>query len=161
MSTRITAVEPDEGSQRVRIEGVYTVGPRLTQSTATALALLCRQLPGGTPIRVRIGDRRLPIDGVELERVSTDDGPAWALVLIPAEAIRSSSSEERREAKADGSALLSLPEARERLRVSKATLDRLISRGDIARVKIGARCFVDAAEITRFITESGRREGDE
>ncbi|MGV0675655.1 helix-turn-helix domain-containing protein [Mycolicibacterium fortuitum] len=161
MSTRITAVEPDGVSQRVRVEGVYTVGPRLTQSSVTALALLCRKLPGGTPVCVRLGDRRLPIGGVQLERVPTDDGPAWALVLIPAGAIRSSSGEERREAKADGPALLSLPEARERLRVSKATLDRLISRGDIARVKIGRRCFIDAAEINRFITESGRREGDE
>lgn len=50
-----------------------------------------------------------------------------------------------------GPLLLSLPEAREKLRVSKATLDRLMSQGRIARVKIGSRAFVAAAELERFI----------
>lgn len=50
-----------------------------------------------------------------------------------------------------GPLLLTLPEARERLRVSKATLDRLMARGRIARVRIGARVFVPAEEIDRVI----------
>lgn len=87
MSSRITAVEPDDGSQRVLIEGVVSVGPRLTQSVTTALGLLCRQLPGGTPVRVRIGDELLPIRGVGMEQVQTEDGPQWALVLAPAERV--------------------------------------------------------------------------
>lgn len=94
MSSRITDVEDGDGSQRVLIEGVVRVGPRLTQSITTALALLCRQLPGGTPVRVRIGDRRASIRGVAMEQVMTDDGPAWALVLIPAEPIRGTPWEE-------------------------------------------------------------------
>ncbi|MFV8137390.1 helix-turn-helix domain-containing protein [Mycolicibacterium senegalense] len=52
---------------------------------------------------------------------------------------------------AEGPLLLTLPEARERLRVSKATLDRLMARGRIARVRIGARVFVPAEEIDRVI----------
>lgn len=52
---------------------------------------------------------------------------------------------------AAGPLLLTLVEARERLRISKATLDRLMARGRIARVKIGSRAFVAATEIERFI----------
>lgn len=47
--------------------------------------------------------------------------------------------------------LLTMKEARERLRVSKATLDRLAAQGRIQRVKIGSRAFVAATEIERFI----------
>lgn len=53
-----------------------------------------------------------------------------------------------------GPLLLSLPEAREKLRVSKATLDRLMAQGRIRRVKIGSRAFIPAEEISRFINES-------
>lgn len=50
--------------------------------------------------------------------------------------------------------LLTLPEARAALRVSKATLDRLVAQGRIGRVKIGSRSFIPAEEISRFISES-------
>lgn len=55
---------------------------------------------------------------------------------------------------AAGPLLLTLVEARERLRISKATLDRLMARGRIARVRIGARVFVPEEEISRFIAEA-------
>ncbi|WP_165644115.1 hypothetical protein, partial [Mycobacteroides abscessus] len=71
------------GSQKVHVEGVVSVGPRLTQSTVTALGLRCRQLPGGVPVRLRFGDRLLPIAGVQMEQIETEDGPQWALVLAP------------------------------------------------------------------------------
>ncbi|CPS10286.1 Uncharacterised protein [Mycobacteroides abscessus] len=83
MSSRITGVEDDDGSQKVCIEGVVRLGPRLTQSVTTALALLCRQLPGGVPVRMRFGDRLLPITGVAMERIETENGTEWALVLEP------------------------------------------------------------------------------
>lgn len=50
--------------------------------------------------------------------------------------------------------LLTVEEARERLRISRATLHRLMAQGRIRRVKIGSRAFVSATEITRFINES-------
>ncbi|SKM39992.1 Uncharacterised protein [Mycobacteroides abscessus subsp. abscessus] len=83
MSSRITSVEDDDGTQKVYTEGVVSVGPRLTQSVTTALALLCRQLPGGTPVRMRFGDRLLPITGVAMERIEMENGTEWALVLEP------------------------------------------------------------------------------
>ncbi|MBN7296566.1 helix-turn-helix domain-containing protein [Mycobacteroides abscessus] len=49
--------------------------------------------------------------------------------------------------------LLTVEEALERLRISRATLHRLMAQGRIARVKIGSRSFVSATEITRFINE--------
>jgi hypothetical protein len=85
MSSKIMNVEDDDGSQRVLIEGVVSVGPRLTQSTTTALGLLCRQLPGGTPVRMKFGDRLLPITGAGLEQIETENGLEWALVLAPDE----------------------------------------------------------------------------
>lgn len=51
-------------------------------------------------------------------------------------------------------ALLTLVEARERLRISKATLDRLVARGRIGRVKIGSRAFIPSSEVERFIAEA-------
>lgn len=83
MSSRITGVEDDGGTQKVHIEGVVPVDPRLTQSTVTALGLLCRQLPCGTAVRMRFGDRLLPITGAQMEQIETADGPQWALVLAP------------------------------------------------------------------------------
>ena len=53
-----------------------------------------------------------------------------------------------------GPMLLSLPEAREKLRVSKATLDRLLRQERLRKVKIGSRAFVAATEIARFIAEA-------
>ncbi|MBE5513707.1 hypothetical protein E3G62_001344 [Mycobacteroides abscessus] len=50
--------------------------------------------------------------------------------------------------------LLTMNEALERLRISRATLHRLMAQGRIARVKIGSRSFVSATEIERFIAES-------
>lgn len=85
MSSRITSVEDDDGTQKVYTEGVVSVGPRLTQSTVTALGLLCRQLPGGVPVRMRFGDRLLPITGVAMERIETENGVEWSLVLAPDE----------------------------------------------------------------------------
>lgn len=85
MSSRITGVEDDDGTQKVHFEGVVSVGPRFTQSVTTALGLLCRQLPGGVPVRMRFGDRLLPITGVTMEQIETEDGVRWALVLEPAE----------------------------------------------------------------------------
>ncbi|MBU9767121.1 helix-turn-helix domain-containing protein [Mycobacterium sp. TNTM28] len=55
---------------------------------------------------------------------------------------------------AEGPLLLTLTEARQQLRVSKATLDRLLRQGRIARVRIGSRAFVAATEIERFIAEA-------
>lgn len=55
---------------------------------------------------------------------------------------------------ADGPLLLTLVEARQQLRVSKATLDRLLRQERLRRVKIGSRAFVAATEIERFITEA-------
>ncbi|SHX68788.1 DNA-binding protein, excisionase family [Mycobacteroides abscessus subsp. abscessus] len=54
----------------------------------------------------------------------------------------------------DGPLLLTLREAAKTLRVSKATLDRLMAQGRLGRVKIGSRSFVPAEEISRFITEA-------
>ncbi|CPS10256.1 DNA-binding protein%2C excisionase family [Mycobacteroides abscessus] len=56
--------------------------------------------------------------------------------------------------RAAGPQLLTLIEARTQLRISKATLDRLMSQGRIERVKIGSRTFIPAEEISRFIAES-------
>lgn len=53
-----------------------------------------------------------------------------------------------------GPMLLTLAEARQQLRVSKATLDRLVARSRIGRVKIGSRAFIPAEEIARFIAEA-------
>ncbi|SKR43020.1 DNA-binding protein, excisionase family [Mycobacteroides abscessus subsp. abscessus] len=53
-----------------------------------------------------------------------------------------------------GPMLLTLAEARQQLRVSKATLDRLMAQGRIGRVKIGSRAFIPAEEISRFIAEA-------
>lgn len=53
-----------------------------------------------------------------------------------------------------GPLLLTLPEAREVLRVSKATCDRLVSRKQLRAVKIGRRTFIPAEEIARFINEA-------
>lgn len=47
--------------------------------------------------------------------------------------------------------LLDLPEVRERLRSSKATVNRLISTGKLRSLKIGSRRFVDAADLAAFI----------
>lgn len=55
---------------------------------------------------------------------------------------------------AEGPQLLTLAEARQQLRISKATLDRLLRQGRLQKVKIGSRAFVAATEIERFITES-------
>lgn len=55
---------------------------------------------------------------------------------------------------AAGPLLLTLVEARERLRISKATLDRILRQGRLRKVKIGSRSFVAATEIERFITEA-------
>lgn len=54
----------------------------------------------------------------------------------------------------EGPLLLTLVEARERLRISKATLDRLLKQGRIQKVKIGARAFVALSEVERFIAQS-------
>lgn len=51
----------------------------------------------------------------------------------------------------EGPILLTLPETRARLRVSKATVDRMVSRGTIRAVKIGSRTFIPAKEIARII----------
>ncbi|WP_207551254.1 helix-turn-helix domain-containing protein [Mycobacteroides abscessus] len=55
---------------------------------------------------------------------------------------------------AAGPLLLTLVEARERLRISKATLDRILRQGRLRKVKIGARVFVPAEEISKFIAEA-------
>ncbi|SKM40147.1 DNA binding domain, excisionase family [Mycobacteroides abscessus subsp. abscessus] len=52
-----------------------------------------------------------------------------------------------------GRELLTLSEARDRLRISRATLDRLMAQGRIGRVKIGSRAFIPAEEIRRFINQ--------
>ncbi|MBE5469496.1 helix-turn-helix domain-containing protein [Mycobacteroides abscessus] len=88
----------------------------------------------------------------------TDPDPVAAAVAALVAAIRSqvlaevaSAAPAPDAAQAEGPLLLTLPEARERLRVSKATLDRLMARGRIARVRIGARVFVPAEEIDRVM----------
>lgn len=52
-----------------------------------------------------------------------------------------------------GRELLTLSEARDHLRISRATLDRLMAQGRIGRVKIGSRAFIPAEEIRRFINQ--------
>ncbi|EXJ51496.1 helix-turn-helix domain-containing protein [Microbacterium sp. MRS-1] len=48
--------------------------------------------------------------------------------------------------------LLTLPESMERLRVSKATLYRLIRDREIPSVKIAARRFIFESDLERFLT---------
>lgn len=52
---------------------------------------------------------------------------------------------------AEGPLLLTLVEARERLRISKATLDRILRQGRLRKVKIGSRAFIPSSEVERFI----------
>ena len=54
--------------------------------------------------------------------------------------------------------LLTLPEAAERLRLSRRTVERLIDAGRIRPVRIGRRVLVTEREIAAFVAQaSGRR----
>jgi excisionase family DNA binding protein len=58
----------------------------------------------------------------------------------------------------DPVALLTLPEAAERLRLSRRTVERLIDAGRIRPVRIGRRVLVTEREIAAFVAQaSGRR----
>ena len=54
-------------------------------------------------------------------------------------------------------AAYSIPEAAERLRVSRSQLYRLMSAGALRTVKLGARRIVPAAEITRLLAKGSDR----
>ena len=59
---------------------------------------------------------------------------------------------------ADAVVLLTLPEAAERLRLSRRTVERLIDAGRIRPVRIGRRVLVTEREIAAFVAQaSGRR----
>ncbi|MGY1875663.1 helix-turn-helix domain-containing protein [Nocardia gipuzkoensis] len=55
--------------------------------------------------------------------------------------------------------LLEVPEACQRLRISKWSLYQLIHQQKIGTVKIGRRRFIPSAEITKFIDELGMAGG--
>lgn len=57
----------------------------------------------------------------------------------------------------DEHALLTLEEARSRLRISLWSLRRLVDDGSLATVDIGRRRFIRTADIDEFVT--GRAEG--
>lgn len=91
----------------------------------------------------------------------TDDVAAAVTALIAAireqvlaEIAAAASPPSPESDQSQGPQLLTLPEARATLRVSKATLDRLMAQGRLGRVKIGSRSFVPATEISRFIAEA-------
>lgn len=91
----------------------------------------------------------------------TDDVAAAVTALIAAireqvlaEIAAAASPPSPESDQSQGPQLLSLPEAREKLRVSKATLDRLLRQGRLRKVKIGSRAFVPEEEISRFIAEA-------
>jgi excisionase family DNA binding protein len=46
--------------------------------------------------------------------------------------------------------MYTVPEALERLSVSRTTLYALLRRGDLRRVKVGRRTYVPAAELTTY-----------
>jgi excisionase family DNA binding protein len=48
--------------------------------------------------------------------------------------------------------LLTLPEVREALRVSRATVTRLIARKELPIVKVGRRTFVTRQALEAFVT---------
>lgn len=75
-------------------------------------------------------------------------------VLAEVAAATPKPSPARDQVDAAGPQLLTLAEARQQLRISKATLDRLVARGRIARVKIGSRAFIPSSEVERFIAEA-------
>lgn len=50
-------------------------------------------------------------------------------------------------------AAYTIPEAAEQLTISRASLYRLIDRGEIRRVKIGQRSVIPADEINRLLAE--------
>lgn len=54
--------------------------------------------------------------------------------------------------------LLDLPVVRARLAMSKATVDRLISKGQLRSLKIGRRRYVDARDLAAFVEQA--RSGD-
>jgi excisionase family DNA binding protein len=47
--------------------------------------------------------------------------------------------------------LLSVPEAAYQLNISRATLYRLLARGDLVSVRIGARVFVPQQELDSYV----------
>lgn len=49
--------------------------------------------------------------------------------------------------------MLTRPETARELRVSLATLDRLVGRGELPVVRVGGRTLVRAADLRRFIAE--------
>lgn len=55
--------------------------------------------------------------------------------------------------------LHTIPEASERLRLSRGTVYRLMRLGKIEVVRIGGRTFIDEAEIVRLIEEGRQRRG--
>lgn len=50
-------------------------------------------------------------------------------------------------------ALLTLPETAQALRVSEATIYRLMRRGEISVIKLNGRTLVEATELRRLINE--------
>lgn len=54
--------------------------------------------------------------------------------------------------------LLTLPEGAEKLGISYRTMQRLVSQGAIATVRIGRRVFVSSMAVEHFIGNGGARD---
>jgi excisionase family DNA binding protein len=57
--------------------------------------------------------------------------------------------------------LLTLPEVQAYLRVSRATVRRLIIRGQLPIVKVGQRTLVTRQALEAFVRQQGRVAGEE
>lgn len=55
------------------------------------------------------------------------------------------------------SELLTISEAADRLRIGKRTVERFVSEGEIASVKVGRRRFIPADELDRFLRRAEKR----
>lgn len=55
------------------------------------------------------------------------------------------------------SELLTIGEAADRLRIGKRTVERFVSEGEIASVKVGRRRFIPIDELDRFLRRAEKR----
>ena len=58
-------------------------------------------------------------------------------------------------------AMYTVPEVMERLSLSKTTVYSLFRRGDLARVKVGRRTYVPAADLTAYLEGPGAAAREE
>ena len=57
--------------------------------------------------------------------------------------------------------LLTVPEACDYLRISRATLYRHIKQGKITPIKIGRRTLIDKSDLDRLIEEGRKKQGED